>query len=241
MKIFANRTPVLAGLLLAAAPANAEAPERLYGSAPSQGHSLIEYNGQFLSSRGGHRPHEIEFYHGVGKTLALGIAAEGVASHGEFEVEKFSVGAHLNLSKESPVKVSALVQTGITTDGNFPQLEGRLIAQTEAGPLRMLGNAIVRRVEHDEDEGTYLGYAAVVDGEIADHVRLGVEASGQFARLEGFSHHHFHRAHYAGPSLTAAFEMPHHRELELGVKYLRRLDSDHEYRDTIRLVAGFHW
>jgi len=232
---------VAAGLLASAAAAGAEAPEQIYERAPGPGHTRIEYNGQFLSSRGGHRPQILEVYHGVGERVALGVSVEGASSHGEFEIERFGAGALVDLIEDAPVEVGFLVEAAVTTDGEGPQLQGRLILESEFGHGRALGNVIVRRENTHEDEGTYLGYSGLLDFQVAEHLRLGIETSGQAARLEGFSHHHFDRAHYVGPSVTAEWELENHQEFEAGLKYVRRVDSDEEYRDTLRLVLAYHF
>lgn len=67
-------------------------------------------------------------------------------------------------------------------------------------------------------------------------VRLGIEASGQAARLGGFSGG-LETAHYIGPSISVGWNLSEERELAVGLKYLRRLGGNDDYGDTIRLVA----
>lgn len=227
--------PLIAAGLLMSAPsaAHAEGPEQLYEPGPAAGAWSLESNSQFGR---GDRSHTLELFHGVRDGLALGVEIEAEAGGGEFALEEFGIGAIIGLNdKEALIHLATLLQVGVTTEGDFPQLEARLIGEHESGRWRILGNAIVRRVDADE-RGASLGYAVTVERSIGETVRLGVEASGQAVRLSGFGEG-FERAHYAGPSVGVEFELGDERELELGLKYLRRLDGGDEFRDTVRLVA----
>lgn len=223
--------------LLSAVPARAGGPEQLYEPGPGAGRWNIEYNGQQGKSSDAERPHTLEAFHGVTDRVALGFELESEVERGKLTLDEFGVGAIFNLADEqAPVEVSVLVQAGITPDGEFPQLETRLIAERSSGAWHALGNVTVRRVNADE-RGTSLGYAVLLERSIGDDVRLGAELSGQLARLGGFAGE-FERGSYFGPSLSAGWEIGDDRELELGVKYLRRLDRGDQYRHTVRMVAS---
>ncbi len=229
----------LAALALSCATqAAAEAPEQLYEPAPALGEWRLEYNGQIGRTEGSPRPHSLELFRGISEHIALGVEIEGEAEDGRLLVEEFGVGAIFGLTGEdAPVEAALLVQAGVTTEGDFPQLEARLIVEHERGPWEMLGNVNVRRVDAEE-QGTSLGYAATVHRRLSDNFALGVETSGQAARLGGYTGG-FDAGHYAGPSATLSFDVANGREVELGIRYLRRIDAGDAYRDTVRLVFGF--
>lgn len=221
-----------------AVQAGAEAPEQIYKPGPHEGHSHLEYNGQIGETRHAARPHAVELFHGVSDGLALGIAVESEAEDSHFKVEKIAIGALIDLTREdAPIHAAMLVMAGVTTDGNFPQLDTRLIVEHESGPWTALGNVYWRRIDAHE-QGTSLGYAATLHHKIADHVSVGAEVSGQAARLSGYSHG-FDAAQYAGPSAIVSWDVAGGKELEIGVKYLRRIDSGSTYRDTVRMAFGF--
>ena len=221
--------------------AQAEGPEQLYEGAPAVGRSSLEHNGQFGSTKQGERPHSLELFYGLTDQLALGMEVEAEAAGAELVVEELAVGAIVDLAgdEEAAAQLSLLIQAGVTTDGDLPQLETRLIGEHLAGKWRALGNLIVRHTEGDES-GTSLGYAMLIEREIAEDLRFGLEASGQAARLSGFREG-FESAHYAGPSVSFGYELDEERELELGLKYLKRLDAGHAYDESVRLAVEFEF
>lgn len=232
------RASLTALALTTAVQAGAEAPEQIYKPGPHEGHSHLEYNGQIGKTAHAARPHGVELFHGVSDRLALGIAVESEAEDSHFKVEKIAIGALIGLTREdAPVHAAMLVLAGVTTDGDFPQLETRLIVEHKSGPWAALGNVYLRRIDAHE-QGTSLGYAATLHHKIADHFSLGAEVSGQAARLSGYAHG-FDAAQFAGPSATVTWDLAGGKEIEIGVKYLRRIDSGSTHRDTVRMAFGF--
>ena len=229
----------LAALLLATLPfaAEAQGPEQFYERGPEAGRWNVEYDGQV--GRSGARPHSVETFFGVSSRLALGIELEAEREEGGMSFEEVGVGALLSLTGEgAPLETALLVQANLTTGGNLDQLEARLIAERSSKSWRALGNLILRR-SSGEESGASLGYAAAFDRRVLGNLFLGLEASGQAARLAGFRDS-FEPGHYAGPRLSSEWEV-YGREVEVGVSYLRRLDEGEDYRDNLRLVVGMEF
>ena len=220
-------------MLATGSAVRAEGPEQFYEGPPAARGWSLESNSQF--GRGGERAHSVELLRGFGERLALGVEVEAEAGGGEFAVEELGVGALIGLTgEEAPLQLAGLIQVGVTPGGDLSQVEARLIGEHGRGSWRVLGNAIVRRTLADE-HGTSLGYAFIADHRLGETFRLGVEASGQAARLGGFAHS-FERAHYAGPSAALELELAGEREVKLGLKYLTRVDGGGE-GGMLRVVA----
>jgi hypothetical protein len=222
---------------LFASPASADAPEQLYEHGPAAGEFEIEYNGQAGDGDPAARPHSLEVFAGVSDRIAIGIEVEGEMEEGKFRTEEYALGVLIGLNDETaPVTFSVLVQAGLDRDGNFPQSQLRLIAEHGGESWNWNGNLIARRRKGDES-GSAIAYATTLHYQLAEQVAFGIEASGQAARLSGFSGG-FDKAHYLGPSLQLKLGKEGGPEVELGIKYLRRIDHGSAYRDTLRLTAG---
>lgn len=225
------------GLIAIAAPASAEGPEQLYEPGPAAGRLNIEYNGRIGASSDAERAYGLEAFYGISDRVSLGVELETEVEDGKLGVEELGLGLVFNLTDElAPVELALLVQAGVTSDGDFPQLEARFIAERMSERWHAVGNVIVRRVDAEE-RGASVAYALLVERRVADDIHLGTEVSGQLARLGGFGGA-FERGTYFGPSLSAGWDISGERELELGVKYLRRLDGGDRDRHTVRLVAS---
>jgi hypothetical protein len=83
----------------------------------------------------------------------------------------------------------------------------------------------VRDAREDGAAGTGLAYAASVQRSLGGDTWLGIEASGQLARLDGATELAAAGRHYAGPSLTADLPIGA-SEVELGFAWLQRLRGD---------------
>lgn len=222
-----------------AAPASAEGPEQLYEPGPRRGAWSLEYNGQVGLIGDAARPHSIELFGGVTDGLALGIEAEGEAGNGRLRMEDLSLEALVLLTpRETKLKAALLLQAGVSADGD-PLAQTRLIINAKPQGWDALGNLILR---HDQapDGGTDVGYAVAVHREIGEHFGLGIEASGALARIDGFPDG-YESGHFVGPSAAFEFDIGGEKEVELGVKYLRRIDDGDEYRDTLRLNASLRF
>jgi hypothetical protein len=221
-----------------ASAAHAGPPEQLYETGPEAGTWQLEYNGQFGNSAKGERPHSIEIFRGISESVALGFEIEGEQSDGNFRVEEFGLEALVALTGENAdLEAAVLLKAGISTDGDFPQLESRFILEHESEKWNLLGNVNLLYAKGDET-GTSVGYAVAAHRNISEHFGLGIESSGQIARLSGYDDG-FERAQYVGPSVRLSWEIGEAQEIEIGLKYLRRIDAGDENRDTLRIAAGF--
>ena len=221
-----------------AGAARAEGPEQLYERGPDAGHWRLEYNGQLGRTVAGERSHSLETFRGLTDRLAVGLEVEASVEDGRLDVEELSVGALLALSPEGArIDISMLAKAGIARDGRLAGMEARLIGKFGREAWRALANVIVRRVEGEEPDSS-LGYALLVDRALAG-VRLGVEVSGRVTGLDRASRD-APNASYAGPSLSVEGRLGD-REFELGLKYLRRIDGENPYRDTVRIVAALEF
>lgn len=226
--------------LSVAAPARADVPKQVYEHGPDAGSFSLEYNGQVGDGDPFARPHSLEAFAGVSDRLASGIEIEGEVEEGNLHVVEFALGTLLGLTDaEAPVALSILLQVGTNRHGDFPQAQARLIAEHKTSLWTFNGNLIVRRQEGEED-GSALAFAATAHRNIAHGIARGVEMSGQVARVSGFPSG-FDAAQYTGPSL--AFELDPERgpEVEIGFKYLHRIDTGNSSRDTLRLVFGMEF
>jgi hypothetical protein len=237
IKLRRRLTAVLFGLGFATT-AHAGAPEQTYEPGPKAGAWQLEYNGEFGLSGEAERGHSVEVFRGISDRIALGVEVESEVSDGDFRVEEIGLGALVGLTGEgTAVEAALLLKAGVSTDGDFPQLESRLILERDSEKWNLLGNLNLR-YEKGEESGTSLAYAATAHRKLSEHLALGVEASGQITRLGGFAGG-FESAQYAGPSVALSWELGDDREVEVGLKYLRRLNAGDEHRDTARLVLGF--
>jgi hypothetical protein len=236
------RKILLALLSIHAAPAMAEAPEQLYGSAPDRGQIEVEYNGQFANGEPDERPHSLELFAGISDRVAIGLEIEGESEGegGTFRTEEYALGALIDLTpQDAPVSVIVLAQVGIGHDGSFPHLQGRLIVGHEGEKWLWNSNLILRR-EASNEPTTDLAYAATAQQRFGSGFRAGLEVSGQIDRLAG-PRDEFDPAHYAGP--TVGFEAGDEggTGFEVSLTYLWRIDRGDASRRTVRANFEFRF
>lgn len=223
--------------MLLAVPSFAWAnPETFYELPPEGGKVRVEYNGQIGSTKYEARAHSLEAFVGLNDAVALGLEVESVVEGGHMVVEKYGVGVLTRFTDHhAPLQVGALVKAAVTRHGDFPQAEGRLIANYHMHDWSLEGNAIVRH--HDEKyRYTEVAYAAAVLHEVAPHWMLGVESSGQVAQIAG--NHKFHDGYFAGPTLRHHAKIGKGGELGFGIGYLHRIGGDHSALSTVRINIG---
>ena len=224
--MLARSIGVLLGLTASglAAAANAEAPHQFYDAGPAQGASEIEYNGRLRF--GTADSHNVEVLHGFSQRLALGFELEGESARGGFEVEEAAVTAIVRLTPDgSDLSVALLGQAGVELGhGDGRPLETRLIVGREDEAWRALANLIVRRTGPRSAlaDGSSLGYAVTIDHKLSRTAWVGIESSGDAARLGGYRAS-FETAHYAGPRISAVWDVTAGREIEFSASYLIRL------------------
>lgn len=212
----------LLACVLAAAPAWAQGgPEQLDQIEPEKGAWQFEYYGTF----GGDGEQGFEALAGVSDWLALGGEAEFEGPRGGLTFDSAAVTALVRLAdpEQRPIGLGVQFQASVNRSGDFGGFETRLIAETRSPQYWLQGAVILRHAREDGERGTGLAYAASVQHSVGKEMWLGVEASGQFARLSGDAELAPRGQHYAGPSLTIERPIGGDNDVELGLAWLQRL------------------
>lgn len=205
-------------LLLAASPAWAQA-EQLEQIEPGAGEQQVEYFGGF----GGEGEQSVQGMIGLSDRLALGVEAEfrgprdGIAFDGLGLVALYRVAD----PEERPVGIGFEAVATFDRDARLAGGEGRLIVERHTRRWWFQADAIVRMAREQGDHGTGIAYATSVSRAVAG-VWVGVEASGQLARIEGDPMLAPRGQHYVGPSLTIEREMGE-RQIEFGLAWMQRI------------------
>jgi hypothetical protein len=232
-------------LVVAAIPAAAANPEQVQDLGPKKAETSLQYVGQLSDANGTDeaREHSLQFLHGSSESLALGGELQlgyrsGPDVKNGFSVDYGSAIALVRFSdaEKDPVGAGVWLQAGLDTDGELATLESRFILEKKTADWWVQGNAIVRRVNDEQEEGTYLAYSARASHSLAKSLWLGLESSGQVARLSGFHKEPFDPAVYVGPSLFYEGEISGN-EATFGVSFLRRVDEHEPLRNVFQLSA----
>ena len=237
---------IAALLAFAADSASASNPEQVQDLGPKKGQSSLQYVGQVASTDGSDqgREHSPQFLHGLSDRLAVGSEVQR-SYHSGPQIEddgfKFDYGSLVALvrfsdAEEDPVGAGLWLQAGLDTDGETAILESRFILEKKTESLWAQGNAMLRRVNDEEEEGSYFAYSARLSGSVAKDLWLGIESSGQPARISGFHEEPFDGAIYLGPSLFYEGQFGG-SEARIGASYLRRIDEDQPLRNVFQLSA----
>jgi hypothetical protein len=233
-----RRLPFLAAfaLLAAASPALAEGPEQIQGLGPKKGEWVLNYTGQFGSARGtdAARQHSGQSFYGlsdrvsIGGETALGYRSGPLVEEDRLYFDYDSVIALVRFSdaEEDPIGTGFWLQAALDSDGEVARLEARGIVEKKTETFHAEGNVMLRRVNEEAQEGAYIAYAGRLSWSPAHGTWIGAEASGQAARLAGFTREPLEKSHYLGPNIRHEFELGGDKSLELGLSYLRRIDSD---------------
>lgn len=228
-------------LILGASPAQAGGPEQLDQLEPTRGEWQAEYYGQFgASEKEGHQ-HSLELFYGFSERFSLGVEIEGERQDGQLEFDEASLIGLLRFSdaEDDPLGTGLMISAGLDGGGRVSELEARFIAEKITERWWAQANIMLRRVDEDGAKGEMLAYGWSLSRALSKTVWLGLEGSGQAARLGGFEQG-FKPAHFAGPSATIQIEAGEGREIEIGLAYFRRLHHEGA-RDTARvfLQVGF--
>ncbi len=239
--------PAAALLLFAASPAWGANPEQVQDLGPKRGEWSLEYVGQFADARGSdeERQHSGELYYAVSDALVLGGETQlGYGSGPLVDEDRFyfdydSVIALIRFSdpEQGPVGTGLWLQAALDSDGEVARLEARFIVEKEARQWRAQANAMLRRVNEERREGSHLAYSARLSHALGADTWLGLEASGQAVRISGFSREPFDAGHYLGPGISHELRIGGSARLDLGLSYLRRVDSDEPLRNVFQLTS----
>jgi len=242
LKVIAAATALLS---FAGTPAAAANPEQVQDLGPKKGETGTQYVGQLSDADGTDeaREHSLQFLHGFSDSLALGGELQlgyrsGPEAANGFSVDYGSAIAVLRFSdaENDTVGAGLWLQAGLDTDGELATLESRFILEKKTDDWWAQGNAIVRRVNDEQEEGSYLAYSARASRSLGKSLWLGVESSGQVARISGFQQEPFDSAVYVGPSLFYEGEIGN-REAIFGLSYLHRVDEHEPLRNVFQLSA----
>lgn len=232
----------IAAMLGCAAPAYASGPEQVEQLKPGRGEWLLEYYGQFGESSREGREHSGTLFYGITDGLALGGELQtsyvgGPETEDGLRFDFDSVVALLRFSDPERDRVGAglWLQAGLDSDGELARLEARFILEKQTEAWRARVNAVLRRINDEDEEGAYAAYAAVAQHAVTDRLWLGIEGSGQAFRIAGFEAVPFAEGHYLGPALDFEFDFAGGTRLDVGLAYFRRIDGGNELRDTVRI------
>ena len=239
-----------ATLLLLVTPAVvlAQGAETVEGLGPDDGDWELEYVGQFGSANGSddERQHSGQSFYGVTDRLALGGETQlsyrsgPLVDEDRLYFDYDSVIAIIRFSDEErdPVGLGLWLQASLDSDGEVARLEARLLAEKKTPRWWAQGNLMLRRVNEEQQEGSYVAYAGRVSHALGTRTWLGVEASGQAVELGGFRRDPLDKGHFEGPALTHEIALGEDDKLHLGVSYLRRLDEHRGLRGLFQVTAG---
>lgn len=228
-----------AAAILPQTSAHAEAPEQLDQLEPDGGEWQAEYFGQYGSTDGAERQHAIELFYGVSDSFALGVEIEADAEDGELGFGEAGISAlyKFNDPEEAPVGLGVMLSARFDGDFVISEAELRVIAEKKTAQWWVQANAMLRHAHEDGEDGELLAYGWNLSHAVTEQLWLGVEGSGQAARLSGFDLG-FEKAHFAGPAVVLDLDMGEDRDVEIGFAWFRRL-SDSGPRNTARIFVQF--
>jgi hypothetical protein len=218
---------------------NAETSELLDQLEPGNGEWQAEYHGQFGSSETYERPHGIEVYRGISDAIAIGVEVEGEVDDGDFRVGEFGLSllTRFGNPEAGALGTGVLMSASINDEGKLSEAEARFIIEQKGDKWWGQANAMLRHANEDGEKGELLAYGWNLSRAVTENAWLGIEGSGQAARLGGFAGG-FDRAHFAGPAMMFEVEPAEDKELEIGLAWFRRL-GDNGPRNTARLFVQF--
>lgn len=226
-------------LTLGASPIQAGGPEQLDQLEPARGEWQAEYYGQFGGSEKEGRQHSLELFYGLSERFSLGVEVAGEREDGRMEFDEASLIGLMQFSdaEDDPLGTGLMISAGIDSGGRISELEARFISEKITERWWAQANIMLRRVDEEDVRGEMLAYGWSLSRSLSKTFWLGLEGSGQAARLGGFEQG-FKAAHFAGPSATIQVEAGEGREIEIGLAYFRRLHHEGP-RDTARLFLQF--
>lgn len=210
--------------LTLAAPALAQAgPEQLEQIEPGAGEWQLEYYG----IHAGDGAHSLQAMTGLSDWLAVGGEVEFAEWPGGLHLDTAGLAALIRIAdpEDRPVGLGVELQVSLDPDARLAGLEGRAIVERRSAHWWGQADLILRHVRDGGEQGTGIAYAASLSRAIGDGNWLGIEVSGQAARLSGDAALVPEGQHYAGPSLTLE-RMFGKTQLELGAAWLQQWRGD---------------
>lgn len=214
---------IAAFLLLLPRPVLAQGPESLDQLEPGAGEVQAEWRGDF----GGEGEQGFELLIGLSDRLVIGAEAEFEGPRDGLAFEEVSAVVMYRLAdpEDVPVGFGVMGEVAIGRGGRLSGLEARGIVEVQRGGWWLQGNAMLRHAREDGARGTGIAYSASAQRDVGG-LWLGIEASGQAARLSGAPELAPQGSHYAGPGLTIERDFGDNSEVEIGAAWLHRLKGD---------------
>jgi hypothetical protein len=214
---------IVAFLLVLPLPALAQGPESLDQLEPGAGEVQAEWLGDF----GGEGEQGFELLFGLTDRLVIGAEMEFEGPRDGLVFEEVSAVLMYRFTdpEDAPVGFGVMGEAAIDRGGRLSGLEARGIVEVQRGGWWLQGNAMLRHAREDGARGTGIAYSASAQRDVGG-LWLGIEASGQAARLSGEPELAPRGNHYAGPGMTFEHEFGEDREVEIGLAWLQRLKGD---------------
>lgn len=215
-------------LAFASSAASAQSIEQLEQLEPDQGQWQSEYNGSFGNDAFG-LGHSLELQYGLTDNLVIGVEAEAEKMDGDLSFGEVGASAIFKIADPEEDPMGFGVMLSASTDGHrISNTELRFITEKQNEDWWLQGDLMLRHVHEAEEKGSLLAYGWNISRKVAGPAWLGLEGSGQAARLGGFSDG-FEKGHFVGPALTLEFEPAEGHggvDTEIGIAGFRRVGGD---------------
>ncbi|HEX8415168.1 MAG TPA: hypothetical protein VF637_14990 [Sphingomicrobium sp.] len=214
---------------------------------PAKGEWQLDYTGQFgeLGADQEGRRHSGQSFYGLSDMIAiggetlLGYRNRRASRNSRLTFDYDSVAAIVRFS--DPVRnalgAGLWLQAGLDEDGEVARLEARGIIEKRTPLWWGQANVAYRRVNEERKKGAYLPYAVQISHAVARDLWLGLEASGQLAKVSGFVREPLHKGQFFGPRIATEFRVSRRVRARLGLTYLRRVGGG-GLRNTVQLSGG---
>lgn len=216
--------------------------EQVYGATVDKGVTEVEtrYGRLNGGADAGEDKFVLEIAHGFTDHLyAAGLAEFEREAGGDRRLEALGMEAVVNVGRipSLGLDVGLYGEYEAVRDGP-DHVETKLLLQHKRGAFDGRLNLIAEKVLSGGNPVGF-GYAASVDWEVIDEVRVGAAAFGDFGPAKDFR---LGGAHFAGPIVKAEFEDLGPGELEVETGYLFALgDARNDTKGQLRLILGYEF
>lgn len=229
----------VAGLFLTASPAVAgELTTKVYGATLEAGTTEIET--RIGRMTGGDASGEtgllFEVAHHFSDRFYAGVEAEFErAPHGKLELEAVALESIVTLGRIKPLGIDVAILGELESVRRGPDvIAAKLLLEKRVGEFDARLNLAA---EKPHGQPVALGYAASVDVEVAEELRLGAVALGELGTFRNVT---TRGGHFAGPVVKYEFEKVAGGEFGIETGYLFALgEARHETDGQIRLLLEF--